>query len=103
MTAPLLLGRLVRLAKMPARLFRLIRAGLGLLDRIVVFLAVQAIRLYQVTLSPVLPRSCRFEPTCSRYAVEALERHGLLRGLWLVARRILRCHPLGGSGFDPVP
>ncbi len=66
-----------------------------------------AVRLYQVTLSPLLPPSCRYLPTCSAYAIEALERHGALKGSWLALRRLLRCHPVrflgGGGGFDPVP
>jgi len=67
------------------------------------------IRLYQVVLSPVLafiggPLSgCRFEPSCSRYFLEAVEKHGSLRGCWLGFKRIARCHPWGGAGFDPVP
>ncbi len=61
------------------------------------------IRAYQRVLSPLLPKSCRFEPTCSAYAIEALTRHGAARGLWLGTRRICRCHPWGGSGYDPVP
>lgn len=61
------------------------------------------VRLYQVTLSPFLGRHCRFYPTCSHYAVEALQEHGAMRGSWLTLRRILRCHPFGGKGFDPVP
>ena len=61
------------------------------------------IRLYQNTLGPALPPSCRFEPTCSRYAYAAIERHGLLRGSWLAVRRLARCQPFGGSGYDPVP
>jgi hypothetical protein len=66
-------------------------------------LAVVIVHLYQWTLSPMLGPACRYEPTCSAYMVEALERHGLLRGVWLGLRRIGRCHPLGGSGYDPVP
>jgi len=62
-----------------------------------------AIRLYQLTLSPLFAGNCRFEPSCSRYAMAALEQHGLLRGSWLTLRRLARCHPLGGSGLDPVP
>ncbi len=62
-----------------------------------------AIRLYQLTLSPLFAGSCRFEPSCSRYAMTALEQHGLIRGTWLAVRRLSRCHPLGGSGLDPVP
>jgi hypothetical protein len=61
------------------------------------------IRAYQLTLSPWLGRRCRFEPTCSVYAAEALRRHGAARGVALAARRIARCHPWGGSGYDPVP
>jgi putative membrane protein insertion efficiency factor len=61
------------------------------------------IRLYQLTLSSLLGRSCRFLPSCSDYAREALQRHGLWRGGLLAVRRIVRCHPWGGSGFDPVP
>jgi putative membrane protein insertion efficiency factor len=61
------------------------------------------VRLYRVTFSPMVGMNCRFQPTCSAYALEALETHGALRGGWLAARRILRCHPLGGSGHDPVP
>jgi putative membrane protein insertion efficiency factor len=61
------------------------------------------IRAYQVGLSPLLPGTCRFTPTCSQYALEAVNQHGLLRGSWLAARRLLRCHPFGGLGYDPVP
>ncbi|MDO5536276.1 MAG: membrane protein insertion efficiency factor YidD [Desulfovibrionaceae bacterium] len=66
-------------------------------------LAILPIRLYQLFISPVLPKSCRFLPTCSAYAVEAIMVHGVLRGSWLALRRICRCHPWGGSGYDPVP
>ena len=61
------------------------------------------IRAYQVALAPVLGPACRFEPSCSRYAAEAIERHGALRGSWLAMRRLGRCHPFGGCGLDPVP
>jgi hypothetical protein len=61
------------------------------------------IRLYQLTLSPWLGRRCRYEPTCSRYAAEALTRFGVRRGVWLAAKRLGRCHPWGRSGYDPVP
>jgi putative membrane protein insertion efficiency factor len=61
------------------------------------------IRLYQLTLSPWLGRQCRYEPSCSRYATEAIERFGVRRGVWLAAKRLGRCHPWGRSGYDPVP
>lgn len=61
------------------------------------------VRLYQLTLSPWLGMNCRFQPTCSVYAIEALETHGVIKGGWLAIRRIARCHPWGGSGYDPVP
>lgn len=61
------------------------------------------ILFYRQFISPLTPPSCRFTPTCSQYALEALRRHGVLRGSWLTIRRLLRCHPWGGSGYDPVP
>ncbi len=61
------------------------------------------IRLYQVTLSRVLPPSCRFTPTCSQYSYEAIERYGVWRGSWLSLKRIVRCHPFNPGGYDPVP
>jgi putative membrane protein insertion efficiency factor len=61
------------------------------------------IRIYQYGLSPILPRTCRFVPSCSEYAREAIERHGAIAGCCLAVRRLLRCHPWGGSGHDPVP
>ena len=67
------------------------------------WIGILPVRAYQWFISPLLPPSCRYEPTCSAYAVEALQRHGLLRGSWLTLRRLSRCHPWGGSGYDPVP
>lgn len=61
------------------------------------------IRAYQRFVSPALPPSCRYYPTCSTYAIESLERHGLLKGSWFAARRVLRCHPFHPGGYDPVP
>jgi putative membrane protein insertion efficiency factor len=61
------------------------------------------IRAYQLLLAPVLPPACRYLPSCSHYAAEAIDRHGPLRGGLLAARRLCRCHPWGGSGYDPVP
>jgi putative membrane protein insertion efficiency factor len=61
------------------------------------------IRAYQLVLSPFLGSHCRFTPTCSQYAMEAIERHGALRGTWLALKRIGRCHPFCDGGYDPVP
>jgi putative membrane protein insertion efficiency factor len=61
------------------------------------------IRVYQIALSPLLGPNCRYYPTCSQYAIEAIESHGSLRGAWLAMKRISRCHPWHEGGFDPVP
>ena len=61
------------------------------------------VRFYQVAISPYTPSSCRYQPTCSHYTVEALKVHGLFKGGWLAIKRISSCHPWGGSGYDPVP
>lgn len=66
-------------------------------------LALGLIKLYQHTLSRVLPHVCRFQPTCSQYAFEAIKKYGFLRGTWLAAKRIARCNPLCEGGYDPVP
>lgn len=61
------------------------------------------IRLYQMTLSPLIGRSCRYTPTCSNYGIEAIRKYGPFKGGWLTIKRILSCNPWGGSGYDPVP
>jgi uncharacterized protein len=61
------------------------------------------IQLYRRLISPLLPPTCRFQPTCSAYAMDAIREHGAISGGWLALKRIFRCHPWGGSGFDPVP
>jgi putative membrane protein insertion efficiency factor len=66
-------------------------------------LGVAAVHAYQLVLSPFLGGSCRFEPSCSHYAIAAISQHGLRRGGWLAVRRILKCHPFGPHGLDPVP
>jgi putative membrane protein insertion efficiency factor len=66
------------------------------------FILVKALKFYKAAISPMLPPSCRFVPTCSEYAREAIEKHGAVRGSWMGARRILRCHPFHPGGYDPV-
>ena len=65
--------------------------------------ATAVLRFYKATVSPLLPRACRYEPTCSVYARAAIERYGLPRGAWLAVKRLARCHPFRPGGFDPVP
>ena len=77
--------------------------GLVLEIKIMSKLVVWFILVYQKAISPLVGPSCRFHPTCSEYAKEAITEHGMLRGTWLTLKRISKCHPLGGSGFDPVP
>ena len=67
------------------------------------WLLIALVRGYQISLSPLLPAACRYYPSCSAYAVEALEKHGAWRGSWLAMKRIGRCHPFRSGGFDPVP
>ena len=64
---------------------------------------IQLIRFYRYAISPLLGANCRYQPTCSAYAEEAIRRHGVVRGGWLALKRISRCNPWGGSGYDPVP
>ncbi|WP_042722531.1 membrane protein insertion efficiency factor YidD [Flavobacterium sp. B17] len=72
-------------------------------NKIITFPLVILIRFYQWFISPLLPKNCRYEPTCSHYMVKALQVHGPIKGFWLGVKRISRCHPWGGSGYDPVP
>ena len=71
--------------------------------RITSWPALMLIKFYKAFLSPYMGRSCRFQPTCSTYTYEAIQKYGILKGGWLGLKRILRCHPWGGSGYDPVP
>ena len=71
--------------------------------KLITYPFVLLVRFYQIAISPLKPPTCRFTPTCSSYALEALKRHGLFKGGMLAIRGIMRCHPWGGSGYDPVP
>ena len=73
------------------------------IKKILSFPFIVLVRFYQICISPLKPATCRFTPTCSAYAIEALRKYGPIKGIWLAAKRILRCHPWGGSGYDPVP
>lgn len=83
-------------ANILVRLWRLVQKVLGMV-------LILPIRFYQRCISPLTPPACRFTPTCSQYAVEAIRKHGPFKGFWLAVKRISRCHPWGGSGYDPVP
>ncbi|GAB5389278.1 MAG: hypothetical protein Alpg2KO_22460 [Alphaproteobacteria bacterium] len=74
-----------------------------LMRRAITFCLLALIKAYQLLLAPLLGANCRFQPGCSRYAAEAIQTHGPLRGTWLAAKRLARCHPWGGHGYDPVP
>lgn len=71
--------------------------------KILSMMLIGLIKLYQVTLSPFIGRSCRYTPTCSNYGIEAIQKHGPFKGTWLTIKRVLSCNPWGGSGYDPVP
>ena len=73
------------------------------LSAILSFPFIFLIKLYQWIISPLLGSKCRYTPTCSHYGIEALKKYGPIKGFWLTAKRILRCHPWGGHGYDPVP
>ena len=82
---------------------RTLRRILSFLSHCLACLLVVLVVFYQKVISPFTPPSCRFTPTCSEYARQALLKHGPVKGLYLAVRRLLRCHPWGGSGYDPVP
>ena len=72
-------------------------------NKIFIYPLIFIIKIYQFIFSPLISKNCRYLPTCSEYAIESLKLHGLLRGSFFAIRRILKCHPLGGHGFDPIP
>lgn len=73
------------------------------IKKLIILPLIFLVRVYQVVISPYTPASCRYQPTCSHYTVEALQKHGLFKGGWLSLKRIFSCHPWGGQGYDPVP
>ena len=73
------------------------------LKKIFVFPLVIIIKLYQFVISPLTPTSCRYSPTCSQYSLEALKKYGVIKGVSLTFKRLIKCHPWGGSGYDPIP
>ena len=73
------------------------------MNKILVTPFILLVRFYQLAISPWIGSNCRYQPTCSAYMIEALKEHGLLKGLWLGTKRVCRCHPWGGHGYDPVP
>ena len=74
-----------------------------ILRRILIVILIIPVKIYQLMISPLMPASCRHLPTCSEYAIEAIKTHGIFMGTWLAVKRILRCHPWGTHGYDPVP
>ena len=76
---------------------------INILSRFVTWLLLIPVYIYRGAISPLFPPSCRYTPTCSRYTIEALKKHGPIKGSYLSAKRILSCNPWGGSGYDPVP
>ncbi|MBC8046335.1 MAG: membrane protein insertion efficiency factor YidD [Fimbriimonadaceae bacterium] len=73
------------------------------LRKAVSWLVIKLVRLYQLIISPILPNSCRYTPSCSQYMIEAIKKYGPIKGGWMGVKRISRCHPWGGHGHDPVP
>ena len=71
--------------------------------KLIIYILIAPIKAYQLIFSPLFGPSCRFQPTCSNYAMEALQKHGIIVGLWLTIKRLIKCNPWGGQGFDPVP
>ncbi len=74
-----------------------------MLNRWLSYILTALVQFYKRYISPLTPASCRYQPTCSSYMLEAIQVHGALKGFWLGLKRILKCHPWGGSGYDPVP
>ena len=74
-----------------------------MLKKILIFPFVFLVKTYQNIISPLFPPTCRYTPTCSEYSIQSLKKYGLIKGVYLSIKRIVNCHPLGGSGYDPIP
>ena len=74
-----------------------------MLKKILVFPLIFLVKIYQRIISPLFPATCRYSPTCSEYTIQALKKHSLIKGVYLSFKRIINCHPWGGSGYDPIP
>lgn len=74
-----------------------------MIKKILSFVVLLPVYFYRSFISPFTPPACRYTPTCSQYAIDAVKKHGPFKGVWLTVKRLLRCHPWGGSGYDPVP
>lgn len=76
---------------------------MNIFKKIIASILIGIVRFYQLAISPLYPATCRYTPTCSQYMIEAIREHGVLKGAWMGLKRIGKCHPWGGSGYDPVP
>ncbi|MEC7415611.1 MAG: membrane protein insertion efficiency factor YidD [Bacteroidota bacterium] len=74
-----------------------------MLKKILIFPLIFLVKIYQSIISPLFPPTCRYKPTCSEYAIQSLKKHGLIKGVYLSIKRVVNCHPWGGSGYDPIP
>ena len=74
-----------------------------MLKKILIFPLIFLVKIYQSIISPLFPPTCRYKPTCSEYAIQSLKKHGLIKGVFLSIKRVVNCHPWGGSGYDPIP
>ena len=74
-----------------------------MLKKILIFSSHFLVKIYQSIISPLFPPTCRYTPTCSEYAIQSLKKHGLIKGVYLSIKRVVNCHPWGGSGYDPIP
>jgi len=82
---------------------KIVEKVIPLLSKSITIIPIILVKIYQYTISPFFPNSCRFYPSCSEYSLQAFKKHGLIKGFWLTVNRLRKCHPWGGHGIDPVP